>query len=318
LVVYLFIAGLLLGVAAQGVALGSLTISLIVGAFLIVILTSALLGQGVVLGGRRVWGWIITALALILVLLAVTAPAVPGLRSDLSMAAGRPSLYVGPLGWLSGCAAAPEAPTSETEAPAEEDEAPIPEEAAQEPTPAPTRTAPYPTATPVTVPAEPYPLRRVFPETLYWSPEIETGDDGRATLDLALADTITAWRVTALASTLEGAVGAGSYDLPVYRDLFVDVVPPAVVRSGEAVTLTLAVANLLPESQTVEWKVEAVGDSVELAAPEALTVSARSSAGTTWVIRPETPGALTLIVTALGEDAEDRVQIELQVEPSGQ
>jgi uncharacterized protein YfaS (alpha-2-macroglobulin family) len=183
------------------------------------------------------------------------------------------------------------------------------------PSPAPT-SRPYPTATLPTVPLEPYPLRQVFPETLYWGPEIETGNDGRVSLDLALADNITAWRVTALASTRDGRIGSGSYDLPVSQDLFVEITPPPEVRAGDLVTLTLRVTNLLPETQIVRWDVVAAGDIADLSPPASLRVGALSSAGTVLAFRPETSGSLPITVAALSESAADRVQIELQVEPA--
>lgn len=316
-IVYLVLAGLWLGLAARDITIGPLALASVVGAFLVLVLASTLLGQGVVLSGRRAMGWATTMLALFLALLAVTAPAVPALRSDLTQAVSNPALYVGPLGWLSGCAGAPTGvPASEpalTDAPTEEPAAE--EEMGEAPSPAPT-SRPYPTATLPTVPLEPYPLRQVFPETLYWGPEIETGNDGRVSLDLALADNITAWRVTALASTRDGRIGSGSYDLPVSQDLFVEITPPPEVRAGDLVTLTLRVTNLLPETQIVRWDVVAAGDIADLSPPASLRVGALSSAGTVLAFRPETSGSLPITVAALSESAADRVQIELQVEPA--
>src|SRR5207248_364403 len=40
---------------------------------------------------------------------------------------------------------------------------------------------------------EPPRVRELFPETLLWRPELVTDDQGRASLDLELADSITTW-----------------------------------------------------------------------------------------------------------------------------
>ena len=37
-------------------------------------------------------------------------------------------------------------------------------------------------------------IRKAFPETLLWTPQLITDDDGRAHLDIDLADSITTWR----------------------------------------------------------------------------------------------------------------------------
>ena len=51
-------------------------------------------------------------------------------------------------------------------------------------------------------------VRDWFPETLLWRPELITDDQGRATLDLDLADSITTWRLSASAVTADGQLGA--------------------------------------------------------------------------------------------------------------
>ena len=56
--------------------------------------------------------------------------------------------------------------------------------------------------------AEPVRVRDWFPETLLWRPELITDDQGRATLDLDLADSITTWRLSASAVTADGQLGA--------------------------------------------------------------------------------------------------------------
>src|SRR5262249_42055607 len=49
--------------------------------------------------------------------------------------------------------------------------------------------------------------RQHFPETLLWRPELITDDQGRASLDLARADSITTWRLTASAVSADGLLG---------------------------------------------------------------------------------------------------------------
>ena len=152
---------------------------------------------------------------------------------------------------MTGCGApahetAPEeTPEREVEGEVGEAEEPRTEEEAIEPAPQPTATAP-------TLPAAPYPLRHIFPETLYWMPEAVTDKAGYYAFDLPLADTLTSWRVTALASTREGVIGAGEYDLIVYQEFFIEVTAPTEIAVGEVATATVTLYNYLPEAQTVE------------------------------------------------------------------
>ena len=50
-------------------------------------------------------------------------------------------------------------------------------------------------------------IRRYFPETLYWNPELITDEKGHAQLEIELADSITTWRMTTTGVSSEGSLG---------------------------------------------------------------------------------------------------------------
>ena len=315
LLVYLVLAGLTLGLASSGTEPDGGTLILLVATFLLLILATLFEGQALLVERALGVGWSTTALALVLAILAVTAPTVPALRSDLAKAAGNPTLYVGPLGWLSGCAGAMEAPaTAEMDTTEEPTKGPQdvevePTALLATPTPASTATAP---AEP-TLPAEPYPLRYIFPETLYWDPDARTDVQGRFALDLQLADSLTTWQVTVLASTLDGAIGAASLPLVVSQDLALDVDTSGEATVGQAITLTLSVYNAADAAESVTWQLPDDEGFVTLVAPAPLTIPAKSGASTTWVIRPDRVGSLALDITTIGERSGDRVLVELEI-----
>jgi hypothetical protein len=227
------LGGALLFLAARGGDPGRLWAALAAGSLLLVTGALLALGQGLVLEGWRRAGRVATALALLLVLLSLCLPFVPGLDSGLARTVGSPATYAGPLGWLTGCSPAPETPEAEGSAseptappeqvevttPSGEEGEPVESEPAEPPseimpTPAPTAMS----ATPTPPPGEPFPLRQVFPETLYWNPEAVTGEDGRLLLELDLVDAVTTWRLSVVASTRDGELGAASYDLIVLEE----------------------------------------------------------------------------------------------------
>jgi uncharacterized protein YfaS (alpha-2-macroglobulin family) len=65
----------------------------------------------------------------------------------------------------------------------------------------------------------------LLPETLYWNPAAVTDVAGRFAFDLPLPDLSTTWRVTVLASTLDGDIGAATYPIA--------VVPPCPPNNPE-------------------------------------------------------------------------------------
>ncbi|MFQ6101584.1 MAG: MG2 domain-containing protein [Anaerolineae bacterium] len=314
LAAYLVLGGVLVLLAARGSDLAGWLLGLIALTFLLTVAALATLGQGLVLEGWRGAGWATTVLALLLIPLVVYLPFVPGLSSDLTNTLGNPALYTGPVGWLTGCSpkAAIETATVEAEAPAEEP--PAEATAAPEgPAPAPTAT-PVP-ATPAPAPAEPFPLRQVFPETLYWSAESFTGEDGNLTLDLPLADNITTWRLTALASTREGELGVVTYDLIVFQDFFLNLDLPPTITQGDEVTVTVTLYNYLAQAQTVQIEPTPT-DWYTLVSPppQVLTLPPNDVATSTFSIRAERSGNFSLQVAATSERVSDAVAVGVTVE----
>ncbi len=312
LAAYLVLGGLLVGLAARGGDPAGLLLALVAVAFLLTVAALAVLGQGLALEGQRAAGWTITLLGLLLVPLAIYLPFVPGLRSDLTRTLGHPALYAGPLGWVTGCsplAAPTEAPPlEEVEAPAEATAAATTEALAEEPTPA-------PTAPPEAVPTEPFPLRQVFPETLYWSAESLTDEEGKLTLDLPLADNVTTWRLTALASTQEGELGVATYDLVVLQDFFLDLDLPPTVAPGEEITITVTLYNYLGRDQAVQVELAPAEWYTLVSAPQkTLTLSPNDVATASFAIRAERVGEFSLQATGAGERMSDAVAVAVIVE----
>ena len=144
-----------------------------------------------------------SALALLLIVLALYLAFLPALDSPLTRALGNPALYAGPLGWFTGCAAQPTATP-----------AAVTPEVIEQTAPPPTQ---IPSETPMEIPltAEPFPLWHVVPETLYWRPDARTDEQGIFAVDIPLPEKPAAWRGTVLASTLAGDIGSATFELRV-------------------------------------------------------------------------------------------------------
>ncbi len=314
LAVYLLLGGILVTVAAQGNGPAGWLLALLVATFLLLIGALALLGQGLIVEGQRVVGWVTTALAILLIFLALTLPAVPALTSGLTRALGNPLVYAGPLAWMSGC----KAPTPQViEKTVQVEKAVEKTVEVEKPVEIPATSSPAPTAvpaiTPLPIPAEPYPLRRVFPETLYWAPEAVTGADGALAFDLPLADTITTWKLTALASTRDGDLGAATYDLVVFQDFFIELALSDEIRVGGPLTITATIYNFLPDAQAVTVLSSPDTWYTLLSEAGVVTVPKDGAASAQIVIRPVERGPFLFRVNAEGAQMGDAVAIEVTV-----
>jgi len=94
-------------------------------------------------------------------------------------------------------------------------------------------------------------VRSFFPETLYTNPSLITDGQGRATIHVPMADSITTWRITSLASTTRGALGSSTAPIRVFQDFFVDLDLPLSLTEGDVVSVPVAVYNYLPKAQRV-------------------------------------------------------------------
>ncbi len=86
-------------------------------------------------------------------------------------------------------------------------------------------------------------VRSYFPEALYINPEIITDKNGRASIVIPMADSITTWRMAMIASTQQGALGTSTSSLKVFQDLFVDLDLPVTLTQGDRVSIPVAIYN---------------------------------------------------------------------------
>jgi uncharacterized protein YfaS (alpha-2-macroglobulin family) len=94
-------------------------------------------------------------------------------------------------------------------------------------------------------------VRSFFPETLYTNAALITDGQGRASIRVPVADSITTWRVTSLASTARGLLGSSTAPIRVFKDFFVDLDLPASITEGDIVSVPVAVYNYMPGAQQV-------------------------------------------------------------------
>ncbi len=104
--------------------------------------------------------------------------------------------------------------------------------------------------------AEPIRIRQYFPETLYFEPALITDTRGRATLNVPLADSITTWRLTCMASSAKGQLGSTTAGIRVFQDFFVDIDFPVSLTQNDEVHVPVAIYNYLKTDQKIHLQVK--------------------------------------------------------------
>jgi type II secretory pathway pseudopilin PulG len=100
-------------------------------------------------------------------------------------------------------------------------------------------------------------MREWFPETLLWRPELITDDNGRASLTIDLADSITTWRLSASAVSAEGQLGGAESPIRVFQPFFVDLNLPVSLTRGDEVAVPAVIYNYLDKPLSVELRLDA-------------------------------------------------------------
>jgi len=161
-------------------------------------------------------------------------------------------------------------------------------------------------------------LRQYFPETLYWAPKVVTDEDGFISLEIPMADSITTWRLTALASSQDGRLGFTTRGVRVFQDFFVDVDLPVALTQGDEISIPVGVFNYLPEAQEVRLVVEQEPWFELLGEGEqTLTIASNDVEVVYFPIRVLKFGRRGFQVTAWGEKMSDAIRREVTVVPDG-
>jgi len=162
-------------------------------------------------------------------------------------------------------------------------------------------------------------IRRYFPETLYTNPAILTDEQGNASISLTLADSITTWRLTSMASSLTGTLGSGTSAITVFQDFFVDIDLPVTLTQHDEVSIPIAIYNYLPGTQDVRLKLteedwfELVDDIPE----KTVTLNSGQVDVVYFTLKVKTIGWHTLTLTAYGSEKSDAIARRIEVLPDG-
>jgi len=168
-------------------------------------------------------------------------------------------------------------------------------------------------------------VRKEFPDAIYWTGDLVTGDDGTARVTLTYPDSLTTWRLTARAVTADTLAGQAVARTTTTKDLIVRVVPPRFLTQGDELVLPTVVHSYLeaPASVAFGLKVEGVvpaaaADSGAAAPMEAaVTLEPGGQQRFDWRFTAPQPGTARFTAQASAPAASDAVEVSLPVQPFG-
>ncbi len=318
LAAYLVLLGLLSFVGGKATVFGPWQAFFVIMTYLAGLGVLVLLSIGLLLQNEMAAGFAALMLALLVIPMTIWLALLPSAGPFLQVM-GHPGLYMPPA-YLTGCSAAPPGlqstgsgnvlrdlgkEFSNTAAPMA-----VPTTAAVAPT--------VPAAGGPQVAASAPRVRQYFPETLYFNPQVITDENGKAALDIPLADSITTWRLGVMASSQRGELGAKDVGLRVFQDFFVDLDLPVALTQNDEISIPVAVYNYLQTAQTVKLQIDPQPwFTLQDDANKTLTIASNDISVVYFRIKAVDFGLQKLKVTALGEKLSDAIQREIRVYPDG-
>ncbi|MFW6055902.1 MAG: alpha-2-macroglobulin family protein [Chloroflexota bacterium] len=160
-------------------------------------------------------------------------------------------------------------------------------------------------------------VRQYFPETWIWE-ELETGNNGRASLDVTVPDTITTWMLRAVGISREFGLGIAEAQLVAFQPFFLTLDLPYSAIRGEEFPVSVSIYNYVDSSQDIRVEIEEA-DWFDLLddAVKTVEVGPNNLGSVEFTIRPTELGTNAVEVKAQGQRAADALSKPIIIEPEG-
>jgi len=157
-------------------------------------------------------------------------------------------------------------------------------------------------------------LRQDFRNTAYWTAQLATDGQGRASVEVKLPDNLTTWRMQVRAVSGDTMVGEGLNELVSTEPLLIRPALPRFLRVGDSVQLRAVVRNATGTDSDVTVVLDAAGLSLEGDAARKARIPAGGSVVLSWPASVRAEGTARLTFAAVGSGGlSDNVAVEVPV-----
>jgi len=160
-------------------------------------------------------------------------------------------------------------------------------------------------------------VRKAFPDTAYWNPNVRTGPDGHARVEFNFPDALTTWRTTVRAMTDDGKAGAAVTRVLVRKNLIVRLASPRFFRQGDETVLRVIAHNYLDTETEVTFALDVSGVEVLSGQTQKQTIPAKGESFVDWRVKAHNTGNAVLTAKALTNEESDALEMTLPILPYG-
>lgn len=162
------------------------------------------------------------------------------------------------------------------------------------------------------------PTRELFDTRVLWQARVKLDGNGRAQVNVPLNDSLTSFRIVAVANAGAGFFGDGGTSIQTRQDVMLLAGLPPVVREGDAFAADFTVRNGSDRPQTVTLAPTLTAGGAALAVPpQTVALAAGEARSVNWPITvPAGAGKLVWQVEARSAMARDALKLTQDVLPA--
>ena len=160
-------------------------------------------------------------------------------------------------------------------------------------------------------------VRKAFPDTAYWNPNVHTGPDGHAKVEFNFPDALTTWRTTIRGMTDDGKAGSVVTRVLLRKNLIVRLAAPRFFRQGDDTTLRVIAHNYLETAKDVTFALDVQGLEIVGGQQQVVNIPAKGESYVEWRVKAHATGNAVLTAKALTNEESDALEMTLPVEAYG-
>jgi len=160
-------------------------------------------------------------------------------------------------------------------------------------------------------------VRKAFPDTAYWNPDVITGPDGHAHVEFSFPDALTTWRTTVRAITDDSKGGSVVTRVLVRKNLIVRLAAPRFFRQGDETVLRVIAHNYLATAKDVTFALDVSGVDLISGQTQTINVPAKGESYVDWRVKARVVGNAVFTAKALTNEESDALEETLPVLPYG-